>query len=232
MTIEEQRKQLLTTLREAEIHYGAARQDCEWDAAQTEAMKIMNLCRQLTLLEILLLKKITPPKMKRAAGCGSSIFQQNMNKKFVTESNLIEGITRPPTKAELDEFERFLALPKITAAELQNFVAVYQPDAVLRDRVGLNVRVGNHIPPRGCPEIRERLAELLERVNLMPESAHKHHLEYEMLHPFTDGNGRSGRAVWAWQMRRFPLGFLHHFYYQTLGTTNRESHNEPSSATR
>jgi hypothetical protein len=52
MTIESQRNQLLTTLRETEIHYAAASQDCEWDTAQTEAMKIMNLCHQLTLLEI------------------------------------------------------------------------------------------------------------------------------------------------------------------------------------
>ena len=46
------------------------------------------------------------------------------------------------------------------------------------------------------------------------------HVQYERLHPFTDGNGRSGRALWAWQMMRrregLALGFLHRFYYQTL----------------
>jgi len=42
------------------------------------------------------------------------------------------------------------------------------------------------------------------------------HLDYEHLHPFTDGNGRSARMLWAWQMREFPLGFLHTFYYQAL----------------
>jgi len=36
-----------------------------------------------------------------------------------------------------------------------------------------------------------------------------------------DGNGRTGRAIWAWQMQRlgrdpFALPFLHRFYYQTL----------------
>ena len=36
-------------------------------------------------------------------------------------------------------------------------------------------------------------------------------------HPFTDGNGRSGRALWLWQMNNHaPFGFLHTFYYQTL----------------
>jgi len=36
-----------------------------------------------------------------------------------------------------------------------------------------------------------------------------------------DGNGRSGRAIWAWQMLGdeqdpFAIPFLHRFYYQTL----------------
>lgn len=47
------------------------------------------------------------------------------------------------------------------------------------------------------------------------------HIAYEMLHPFTDGNGRSGRMLWAWQMRNFPLDFLHTFYYQTLNALSR-----------
>lgn len=46
------------------------------------------------------------------------------------------------------------------------------------------------------------------------------HLRYESIHPFSDGNGRSGRALWLWQMKgRAPLGFLHQFYYQTLAAS-------------
>lgn len=133
---------------------------------------------------------------------------------FVAESNRIEGITRRPTRAELEEHGRFMALEAVTIKELKRFVRVYQPDARLRDQAGLNVRVGNHIPPPGGPEIRGRLKALLECCqNIGP---HRTHLEYEAIHPFTDGNGRSGRMLWAWQMRDYPLGFLHHFYYQTL----------------
>lgn len=140
-----------------------------------------------------------------------------MNKRtysFVVESNRIEGILRPPTQDELDEHDRFMALAVITVEELQKFVGVYQPDARLRDMPGLNVRVGSHIPPPGGPHIPEALAHLLSNMGTPWET----HVEYETLHPFTDGNGRSGRAIWAWQMMDVghPLGFLHHFYYQSL----------------
>ena len=108
-----------------------------------------------------------------------------------------------------------MALERVTVEELERFVRIYQPNARLRDEAGLDVRVGKHIPPRGGPEIRKQLESLLERAPNM--SAWVTHTEYETLHPFTDGNGRSGRMLWAWQMRDYPLGFLHHFYYQTLG---------------
>lgn len=138
---------------------------------------------------------------------------------FVRESNAIEFITRPPTKPEIDEFTRFIALPKITVAELEQFVRVYQPDAVLRDKVGMNVRVGKYTPPLGGPGIRAVLETMLEQ----KEAAHFKHLAYELLHPFTDCNGRSGRAIWAWQMKTFPLGFLHKFYYQILADMSERS---------
>ena len=138
---------------------------------------------------------------------------------FISESNRIEGILRAPTDAEIEEYYRFMALDIVTIEELIQFVSVYQPDAVLRDRPGLDVQVGGYIAPRGGPEIRERLQKILE-TPYVPQpymQAYYQHVEYETLHPFTDGNGRSGRMLWAWQLGQAPkLGFLHTFYYQTL----------------
>jgi len=139
---------------------------------------------------------------------------------FLAESNRIEGIVRPVTEEEIDAAEGFLALDSPEVSDLVRAVGVFQPGARLRDRVGLDVRVGAHRPPPGSPKIRTELASLLRFAATYHPYATHH--RYESLHPFTDGNGRTGRLLWAWQMlkqERWPglrLGFLHAFYYQTL----------------
>ena len=142
---------------------------------------------------------------------------------FVIESNRIEGI-RTVRDVELQAHERLLALPFLTRIELCDFVTLVA-EAPLRDQPGIDVIVGNHYPPRGGTEVRLALQELLTKINnsgpgggITPYAAHQ---QYETLHAFLDGNGRSGRAVWAWHMLRvgqdpFALPFLQRWYYQSL----------------
>ncbi len=142
---------------------------------------------------------------------------------FVRESNRIEGIERIEDGAqfarEVVAHQEFVNCDFPTVGRLSSFVAAVTGLAThpgqLRNRVGVNVQVGDHMPPAGGSEIEERLKTLLRNLDrLTPFQAH---VEYELLHPFTDGNGRSGRVLWLWmQGGKAPLGFLHQFYYQTL----------------
>ena len=144
---------------------------------------------------------------------------------FIAESNKIEGIHREPTQEEIDEAHRFIGLSSIDIGDVIQFVSVYQPNASLRDKVGLDVFVGNHVPPKGGIHIKNELRAFLSLIQDDPLDIAKNpflaHQRYESLHPFTDGNGRSGRIIWLWQMLKLgirfaPLGFLQTFYYQSL----------------
>lgn len=145
---------------------------------------------------------------------------------FVVESNAIESICRSPKPQEVFALRHFMTLDIVRVSDVIEYVhRICQ--APLRERAGQNVTVGEHVPPPGGIQIRPRLQGLLSD---MQEVVHDHgsaptpystHVAYETLHPFLDGNGRSGRAIWAWHMKHvgldpFRLGFLHEWYYQSL----------------
>lgn len=141
---------------------------------------------------------------------------------FVRESNRIEGIRRAPLKRELQAHVTLLTTHDLAVMDLAKFVDAVQPGKELRIREGMNVRVGSHIAPPGGPAIGFGLKTLLDAANAGADP-YVIHQRYEHLHPFMDGNGRSGRALWLWQMIRqhrntLPLhmGFLHLWYYQSL----------------
>lgn len=138
---------------------------------------------------------------------------------FVVESNRIEGLAHGAHQHEVDAHIVLLSLKRITVADMEGFVHVVA-GAGLRRSVGQNVRVGPHYPPPGGPAIEVELDRILAGAH-RGATAYTTHTLYEALHPFMDGNGRSGRALWAWQMFRaghdpFSLGFLHRWYYDSL----------------
>lgn len=115
---------------------------------------------------------------------------------------------------------QFMSLQVLDIDALKWFMAETECKGVLRDKLGLNVRVGSHHPPLGGPHIRGALNDILQMAQKhQGESAYiyKVHQAYENLHPFTDGNGRSGRAIWLWMHSYVPrITFLHSWYYLSL----------------
>ena len=81
------------------------------------------------------------------------------------------------------------------------------------------VRIGWQVKPfKGMEEFERRLQLLCDYMNDTgskedPEKRTKYaHIEYEDIHPFGDGNGRSGRIIYNWH--RLKLGLPIHVVHE------------------
>lgn len=122
-------------------------------------------------------------------------------KEYIHESNLIEGIDDPIADRDsliawiylMDLYHAPMSHERICAT--QRVITLHQNNLLDHERGQyrtVGVRVGNRV----CP-IAQRVPELmkewlLESLKMTPLEAH---IEFERIHPFVDGNGRTGRML-------------------------------------
>lgn len=138
-------------------------------------------------------------------------------KRHLRESNLIEGIDDAAADADAayawDWFvaTAFEGVVEAHIRQLQHLLTSHQTDLDVHERGAyrrVQVYVGNHVPPPAyaVPGLME--AFVAEFEDMDPIDAH---VRFETIHPFVDGNGRTGRILLWWhQLRRgeVPTLFL------------------------
>ena len=138
---------------------------------------------------------------------GSRLARKEVEKLFQETSNKQNNEVKNTMKAKeyIDTSSFYLSLSKV--AQLQQIIMAHEPSKIgYRDFD--TIIVGNE--PIDCPasEVKKRLKDLFKWYKenefklYPPELAFTFYYRFECIHPFPDGNGRTGRLLMNWLLKR------------------------------
>lgn len=130
-------------------------------------------------------------------------------REHIRQSNLIEGISDPAeVEQSMKAWAFLLDQPRLkhdVIRHVQRIITANQPGlcddqrGAYRDVSQTNVRVGAYRPP-SWDQVKILMCDWLR--DLEARSPWINHVVYEGIHPFVDGNGRTGRMFMWWQQIR------------------------------
>lgn len=136
---------------------------------------------------------------------------------FLAESNAIEGVFDEDSLMQACYAWQYLKTQKKLT---HSVILKVHKILMLHHLVGINkgyyriadvgIYKGN-ILIRKCLDpklIQENMELWITNANLFPEHWQNHHVTYERIHPFIDGNGRTGRMFMNWQRLKAHLPIL------------------------
>jgi hypothetical protein len=119
---------------------------------------------------------------------------------FVRANNALAGITRPPTRQEIAAHRGLFAADALRVENLEMFV---------HHVAGARIRAAGEDDIGICDDghvfkldPRADLATIVAAARILAAPPERLHRLYTLLHPFTAGNGRCGRALFMWQVIR------------------------------
>lgn len=124
---------------------------------------------------------------------------------FLKQSNEIELVyDKKYHKQALKAWEYLIGFDAITPENLLKTHAILMRDLLSEEKLGSlrnhMVYVGYDVPPN--PESLQRMMSLWiisANAGKTEEQIKKDHIQFERIHPFSDGNGRIGRILMNWQ---------------------------------